>query len=344
MENLGFSKNKYVFAAIPSMVLMGSSMEENRNRQIVLFLKELSAYNVLLKDLVNFPIRENDRNLALNVAYYLTHNEELLEIISKKKDLPISKISKLTKIKPEYLTKCRDYIIAYHIILSNPNYKGLQDLLKIILKEDNNVRSIQDKKQQLHKGLVIRASKKSAYIITSKGEFLKIKTSSKVDIGDICEGRKKNTFANFKIHISILLLILIFIGAGIVIEYRRTESIIVIETTSPIKININKFNKVIYTYSPTEKGKELINNTNILNRDIDDAVANIFEYALSNNMLDLNKKTLITVNGQAIKYGSLIKTDKVITENKIPIAINNAGNQQKLPKYISEDEKKETGK
>ncbi|EKQ52258.1 MULTISPECIES: anti-sigma factor domain-containing protein [unclassified Clostridium] len=343
MENLGFSKNKYVFAAIPSMVLMGSSTEENRNRQIALFLKELNAYNVLLKDLVNFPIRENDRNLALNVAYYLTHNEELLEIISRKKDLPISKISKLIKIKPDYLTKCKDYIIAYYIILSNPNYKGLQDLLKIILKEDNNVRSIQDKKQQLHKGLVIRASKKTAYIITSKGEFLKIKTSNKVDIGDICEGRKKSTLANFKIHISILLLILIFIGAGIVIEYRRTESIIIIETTSPIKMHVNKFNKVIYTYSPTEKGKELINNTNMLNRDIDDAVANTFEYALSNNMLDLSKKTLITVNGQAIKYGSLIKTNKVISENKIPIAINNAGNQQNLPKYILEDEK-DTGK
>lgn len=351
MENLNFDKNKYVFTSMPSMLLIGDVAEDNRNKQIGLFLNELNAYNIILRDLVNFPIKENDKNIALNIAYYITDNEELIKIITAKKNLPISKLSKLTRIKPNYLEKCRDYILAYYIILTNPNYKSIQDYFRIKLREDNNVISIADKKKDRYEGLAIKSFRKSAYIITSKGEFLRIKTNSKVNIGEICEGKEKKSIRNYKIHISILLFILILISSGIVIEYRRTESIVVIETTSNIKIHVNKFNKVIYAYSPTDKGKELVKNINILNEDIDEAVAEIFEYALDNEMLELNeeiptlsKKTLITVSGQPIKYGLLTKTNKFISENKIPIVINNAGNQQKLPQYITEEDQSKAGK
>ena len=351
MENLSFNKDKYVFASIPSMLLIGDSAEDNGNKQLALFLNELSMYNVLLKDLVNFSLKENDRNIALNIAYYITYDDELLKIIIRKKDLPISKLSKLTKIKTEYIEKCRDYIIAYYIILNNPNYRLIQEYFRIKLREDNNVMSISNKNQNLYKGLVIKSLKKSAYIVTSKGEFLKIKTNGKISTGEICEGGKRKTIVNYRIHISILLVILILIGSGIIIEYRRTESIVVIETTSNIKININKFNKVIYAYSPTDKGQELIANIDILNKDIDEAMAKTFEYALNNKMLDINKevpalskKTLITINGQSLKYGSLTKTNKFISENNIPIVINNAGNQQKLPQYLTQDEENKTEK
>jgi len=344
MENLSFNKDKYVFASLPSMLLIGDSAEYSRNKQIALFLNELNMYSVLLKDLVNFSLKENDRNIALNIAYYTTDNDDLLKTIIRKKDLPISKLSKLTKIKPEQIEKCRDYIIAYYIILTNPDYRLIQEYFRIKLREDNNVIGISNKKQDLYKGLVIRSLKKSAYIVTSKGEFIKIKTDSKASIGQLSEGEKKKTLRNYRIHISILLFILILIGSGIIIEYRRTQSIIVIETTSNIKININKFNKVIYAYSPTDKGQELITNIDILNKDIDEAMAETFKYALNNEMLDLSKKTLVTINGQSIKYGLLTKTNKIISENNIPIVINNAGNQQKLPQYLTQDEENKTEK
>ncbi|WP_026886592.1 anti-sigma factor domain-containing protein [Clostridium beijerinckii] len=341
MENLGFSKDKYVFSSMPSMFLIGDTAEDIRKKQISLFINELSSYNVLLKDLVNFPIKEVDRNIALNIAYYIAGHEDLLRIINEKRVLPIVKISKLTRIKSEIINKFRDHIIAYCIIITNSNYRFIQDYLRIKLKEDNQVVGISSKNQQLYKGIVIKASKNSAYILTSKGEFLKIKTSSKSNVGDICEGKEKKGVRGYKIHISILLFILILIGSGITIEYRTTQSIIVIETTSNIKININKFNKVIYVYSPTDKGKELVGNIDVLNKDVDEAIVEIFEYALDNQMLDLSKKTLITINGQALKYGELTKTNKFIYEHNIPIAINNAGNQQKLPKYSTEDGKEE---
>ena len=345
MENLRFNKEKYVFASIPSISLIGDSVEDNRNKQINLFLNELNMYNVLIKDLVDVPLKENDRNIALNIAYYISENDELIKIISLKQELPIAMLNKLIRIKSEYIEKCRDYIIAYYIILTNPNYRCIQDYFRIKLREDNNIRNIINEKKKVHKGLVIKSVKKSAYILTSTGEFLKVKTNEKISIGEIGEGNKKRTLRNYRIHISILLFILILIGSGIVIEYRITQSTVVIETTSNIVLHVNKFDKVVDASSPTDKGKQLIKNANIIDKDIDEAVAKAFEYALNNEMLNINKeiptlsgKTLITVSGQALKYGKLIETNKFISENNIPIVINNAGNQQKLPQYSTEDQ------
>ena len=351
MENRSFNKNKYIFTTIPSMLLVGDSAEINRSKQISLFLNELNTYNVLIKDLINFPLKESDRNIALNIAYYIYDSEELIKTITQKKDLPISKLSKLTKIKVEYLERCRDYILSYYLILTNPNYKGIQDYFRIKLREDNNVRNIQNKKEKIYIGIVIKSLKKSAYILTSMGQFIKIKTDGKISIGEVAEGKEKKTLKNYKIYISIFLFLIILIGSGIVIEYRRTQSIIIIETSSNIIMHVNKFNKVIYGYSPTQKGDKLIKDVNMLNKDVDQAIAETFAYALDNQMLEVNneipslsKKTLITVNGQPLKYGMLSKTSKYISENNIPIVINNVGNQQKLPQYSNEDEEKNTKK
>jgi hypothetical protein len=105
-------------------------------------------------------------------------------------------------------------------------------------------------------------------------------------------------------------------------------------------MHINKFNKVIYAYSPTDKGKELLDNVNPENKDVDEAVSKVLEYAYKNEMIDLSKKTLVTVNGQPLKYGLLAKTQAIVSEDSIQIAINNSGNQQNLPKNSSEDKTK----
>lgn len=346
MENSGFNRNKYVFTSVESMILVGDSAEINRSKQISLFLSELNTYNVLIKDLVNFPLKEIDRNLALNIAYYIYDNEELIKTITQKKDLPFSRLSRLTKIKVEYLEKCRDYIIVYYIILTNPNYRGIQDYFRVKLRENDNIRSIHNKKQAIHKGVVVKSLKKSAYILTSMGEFIKIKTDSRVNIGEVAEGKEKKILKHYKLYISILLFFIIIIGSGIVIEYRRPQSIIVIETSSNIVMRVNKFNKVIYAYSPTEKGDKLIESVNMLNKDIDQAMVETFEYALNNQMLEINKespslskKILITVNGEPLKYGILSKTSKYVYDNNIPLVINNVGNQQKLPQHFEEEDK-----
>lgn len=337
MENKNFNKNKYIFTSMPSMVIVGDVAEKSRSKQINLFLSELHLYNVIVKDLVNFKLNENERNVALNVAYYMSEDEELSRLVNNKKALPISKLAKKTRMKSIFLERWRDYILAYYIILNNPNYKAIQDYFRIKLKEPNDVIKNEGRKKENHKGIVIKSLKNSVYILTSKGEFIKLKNNSEVKAGEIAEGKQKKGISDYKIPIAITIFILFFIGCGIFIKYNRTESIVVVETTSNIKMHVNSFDKVIYIYSPTDKGKLMISNINVLNKDVDDAVTEVLKYAIDNEMLDLTKKTLVTITGKPLKYGKFSETNKFISENKIPVLINNSGNQHKLPTYIPEN-------
>lgn len=338
MDNITFNKNKYIFTSIPNITLVSDSLDNTRSKQISLFLDELSLYNIIFKDLINYPLNEEKRNISLNIAYYIMENEEISEQLELKKELPIKQLCKFIRINREKIYDMKDYIITYYLILRNPDYKVIQDNLKIKLKEDSDKVEIlkNSKADTIHNGIVIKLFKKSACIMTPIGEFIKIKTNRKVMIGELIHGKEPVKLGKYKIHIAITLMILMMISCATVIDYRKTVSIIIVETTSNIKIHVNKYGKVIYTYSPTEKGKALISNINFENENIDDVIEQIFEYAFSNKMIDTNKKVLITVSGKSLEYGSLSKTNKFISENKISIVINNSGNEQKMPEYISE--------
>ena len=337
MDGSNFNKNKYVFTSVPAMTLLSKNSNVNNTKEMSDFLSELSSYNVIFKDLVTHVLNEDKRNMVLNIAYYLLENENLNEKLVRRKKVPVKELSMATRIGKSNIEDWNDYIIAYYIILSNPNYKCIQDHLKIKLKDQDNVLSIVNKKYPVKKGVAIKVSRRRAYIITASGEFLKIKPNSEVQPGNVCEGKHCTGAAKLKIPIALTLVILLFILSATVVEYRRTESIILIETTSKIKIHINKFHKVIYTYSPTERGQDLIESINIENDNVDDSIAKVFQYAIDNNMIDKSKKTLITITGKSIEYGTLPETNKVISENKIPIVINNSGSQQKMPEYIPAD-------
>lgn len=339
MDSLNFNKNKYVFTSVPNITLVSNSSDDIRSKQISLFLEELSSYNIILNDLVNYPLNEEKRNISLNISYHIMENEKISDKLNRKKELPIKELCKSVRMSRDRIEDMKDYIIAYYLILRNPEYKALQDTLKIKLREKNdNVRSItSSKKFTIYKGIAVKSFKKSAYIITSMGEFIKIKTNMRVKIGQTCDGKECTRLRKYKIHIAIAMLVLIMIGCATVIDYRKTQSIVIVETTSNIKMHLNKYNKVIYAYSPTEKGKLLISSINIENQKIDDALEEVFKYAYENGMLDISKKTLITVSGKSMEYGSLPKTNKFISENRIPIVINNSGNQQKMPDYIPEE-------
>ena len=338
MDSLSFNKNKYIFTSMPNITLVSNSVDDNKTKQISLFLEELSSYNIILKDLVNYPLNEEKRNISLNISYYIMENEKINEKLERKKELPVKELCKEIRMSRDKIQGMKDYIVAYYLILRNPNYKAIQDTLKISLKEDDKVKNMEiSKKYTIYKGIVIKSFKKSAIIITSMGEFVKIKTNIRSRVGQLCDGKQCTRLGKYKIHISIALVILMMIGCATIIDYRKTQSIVIVETTSNIKIHINKYGKVIYAYSPTEKGKALISSINVENENIDDAIEQIFEYAFENEMIDKSKKTLITVSGKGLEYGSLPKTNKFISENKIPIVINNSGNQQKMPEYISEE-------
>lgn len=340
MEYEKFEKNKYEFVDIPSMLVVGGNAEENRSRFLKAFLRELEEYNILIGDLANCRLRDNQRNMALNIAYYISVNEELSRRTKNKKDLPMNKLPKILRMKPSNIESLRDYIIAYYIILTNDNYKWIKDYFKIRLRDVNNKKNnkannedpiIINKTTEIKRGIALKIGKFNAYILTSMGEVLDVKLAEDVEVGEICAGKEKSGLRKYKIHFAIVGILLMFLCCSLYVQYNKIKTIVVIQTTSSIKIHVNSFERVIYMYSPTEKGKNLITSVNGLNREVDDVVKDVFSYALNNNMIDKTSKTLVTINGDGIKYGSLVETNKFIRENEIPLTINNAGNEHKLP-------------
>lgn len=338
MVSISFNRNKYVFTHIPMMLISSNEDKVEKSKEISMFLRELEEYNVIFKDLVNFPLSEDKRNLSLNIAYYLVENVEIQDKLIHKKSIPFQELSVCTRISKSNLEKLNDYIIAYYIIISNLKYRFLQEHLKVKLRDDNKVVALNNKKYPIEKGIVISTKRKSAYILSAEGEFFKIKTNGDVHVGEVCEGKECTRIGKYKIHISIFLVILTLICSGFVIQYNKVDRMIVVKLTSNIKLHVNKFDKVIYIYSPTEKGQEFIKEIDVENKDLDFALSKIFQEGIESKMLDKSTKVLMTVTGNPLQYGELTEMQKIVGKNSISVTINNAGNQQTLPKYEETEE------
>ncbi len=333
-----FDKSKFSFSKISPIVDLSEKERKLRENNISLFLKELFLYKVLLKDLISALPSLTDRNVILNLAFFIVQDFEMLEKFQKNRKLPINKLCKETGIKRVFIERWQDYLITYTIILANPNYKSLQDYFIIEYKGDSIGKNIENNEEpSVHKGLILKGKKRSAFILTSRGEFIRIKTDENKLIGDEVKGKEKIGFKHIKLKLAIVVFLIILIAIAGYRQYTKVASTIVVEGTSIIKIQTNAYNDVIYIYSPSDKGKELINSSSFINEDIDTALKSCIEYANKNEMIPTTG-ILITVTGDPIKYGTILKTEEYILDNNLKVQINNNGNQHKIIKTSDDSE------
>ena len=62
-------------------------------------------------------------------------SDRISDKLNRKKELPIKELCKSVRMSRDRIEDMKDYIVAYYLILRNPEYKVLQDSLKIKLKE-----------------------------------------------------------------------------------------------------------------------------------------------------------------------------------------------------------------
>ena len=107
-------------------------------------------------------------------------------------------------------------------------------------------------------------------------------------------------------------------------KYNNVVRTIVVETTSPIRLEINGFNRVLNITSSTEKGQLLVEETNLLDQKLDRAIYKIIEYANENEMVKFTGIT-VTVTGKELKYNSLPETEEYIYKKDLKVRFNNSG-------------------
>lgn len=326
MDN--FDKRKYRFSLAQPLTLIGDEITEERGNQIISMNDELSLYNILIKDLVSDCPSLDIRNQILNIAYYIIDDTECYDKIIEEKKLPIEDIIKKISIPKSFLTLWQDYIIAYVVILANPNYDNIQDYFRIEENVDILVgdKLVENNSDVLIKGIVISKSRKRAIVLTSKGEFKKISIGEYVEIGEEITGNEAKGLKNYKLHISIIAMLIIIIIGIISIKYTTITKTIVINTTSLIKVEVNSFGKVVNAQSPTVRGGEMLEKIKIQDKDIDEALYKIFKYAFENEMMP-DGDVLITVSGKVMDLSSIQETMKLLEDKNVLVKINNSGNE-----------------
>ncbi|GAB6169072.1 hypothetical protein JCM1393_15320 [Clostridium carnis] len=326
-----FQKDKYKFSIRTNLTLVNGSDIEGRAAEI----EELNSYlfekKIIIKDLVTDSPEYGIRNTLLNIAYFIVEDIELFDYINEKNKLPINRMTKRIPIARNFLEKWKDYILTYVIIFSNPKFKNIQDYLKV--EDAINILGVDEIKEDLsqkqYKGIIIAKGFKNVTILTATGEFKQVKKLEENKIGEEITGEKIKTIRDYKLQLAILLTLIILVATTIGLKYTSTYSTVIIETTSQIKLEINSFNKVIGASSGTKKGRELINIVNIQDENIDNAVVNILDYAIKNEMI-LDSGISITVTGKPLKYGILEETETFMNKNHISAKFNNSGNENIL--------------
>ena len=326
-----FHKNKYRFSSIKPLILISDEIIESRSQQITTLASELLKYKILIRDLVKDNVSYSIRNELLNIAMFITSNIELYNDFVNKEDIPVDTLHILTRVDKKYLQKYREYIIAYTLIFGNPNYKNLQDYIQIVenTEEDLGKDIIEYEEKIGVSGVVLESNKKNAIVMTSLGEFKKLKIKEYYSNGEEIKAIEKKSLKDYKLYISIISVFTLIFILSVVYKYNNVVSTVVVETTSQIRLEINGFNRVLNISSSTEKGKLLIEETSVLDNNVDKAICKIIEYANENEMIK-SSGIVVTITGKALKHNSLDETADFIYKKDLKVRFNNSGSEHKL--------------
>ena len=326
-----FQEDKYKFSMKTPSNLSLDDVVESRKEEIERLKEDLLEYKILIKDLTYDEVSYINRNKILNIAYFIIEEMELFDYLNTTKKFPINRLLKRTPIDKEFYIQWKEYIITYVVILSNPNYKYLQDYIQI--EEAINILGseeiMQINKEEEYRGIILSKGLNSAIILTSKGEFIKVKAGKDNKVGEDFIGKESFRLRKYKLQISIFLSILVVIVSLGLIQYRLIDKTVVIETTSSITLEVNKFGKIIDAYTQTEKGNIMLEKLNIENDNIDVSMKEILNYAIDNEMIP-DTGVLITITGKALKDKDLALTEKFIEEKELKVKLNNSGDEHKI--------------
>ncbi|GFR36504.1 RNA polymerase sigma-I factor [Thermobrachium celere] len=115
--------------------------EENkiRTQEITLFSLKLKEYGISFSDLVsNSPKHKDTREELINVAFLVSKESQIIEKLTRTKQLPIKQICLLASKNEKFIEKWRRYLIALILILTDEDLKYIRSYLNIKVGEIND--------------------------------------------------------------------------------------------------------------------------------------------------------------------------------------------------------------
>ncbi|MDW8802305.1 anti-sigma factor domain-containing protein [Clostridium sp. A1-XYC3] len=171
-------------------------------------------------------------------------------------------------------------------------------------------------------GIVMEIKKNIAYLMTSTGEFTKVKVDKSKpvpSIGSQYSGLPvQNVFMNnnlLRYTSAACLALVIFLSGGTAYTYYKPVSTVTVSINPSMELKSNLWNRVIYVSPLNEDGNKLLKEISVKNKAVDDALTNILEQAKKDNFINDNYKKdnkVITINisGKDMKLSSFQKEVK----------------------------------
>ncbi|WP_055071605.1 anti-sigma-I factor RsgI family protein [Clostridium massiliamazoniense] len=330
-----FQKDRYIFS---TRVRKKEILDKKKLvKEIVIYEEQLEEFKLSFNSLCNETPRIDKKNVILNIAKYVCERKKLIEKIKKKKKIPIRDIAFETRLKEEFIKQYEKYILAYIILFLDKRLSEINKYLRIEIRELDElslVPVVDNSDGDLKKGIALRYKKRygKVIILTNQGEFFRIIDNNKWEVGDEVVGKKHQGIKKYFNKIVIAVVIGIIVLKACNIFYNSVSSTILLKTTSDIKIEVNKLDKVVSVYSPTEKGKELVNNLELNNKNVDKVVSEILIYAEKNNMIPQNGTIRVAVTGEPLDFEKLKGLKEIVAnqENKngkYILVFNNSGEE-----------------
>lgn len=327
-----FDRNKFKFTTKKTIKLVENKNDINKKKDSISFLnKELRLYNLDIKKLYNNIPDYAVRNVLLNIAYYVAEDEELIDVVTRRREIPYIKLANRTGESKKFIEKYKDYLLLYILLIHTNKYKGIQNYLAIVdgREESTDIAVVPEKDDKIT-GLVLKKNSRYAIVITHSGEIVRIKHQSS-SIGYEVTGREKKGIMYYSRQITALVLILFIAFSSVYYVYNKPKTTILISGTSTFKVEVNRYSKVIDVVSKTTKGKRVVGSITYNNQDVAYVLNELTTEMINNKMIPENSEIGVIVSGDRLKNTDFrlmeqtVKDKNIENKTNLKIRINNGG-------------------
>lgn len=168
-------------------------------------------------------------------------------------------------------------------------------------------------------GIVMQLNKHHASIMTNTGEFLNLKLSKNPPkLGEIYTGEVVKNIPFHKYAITAATLTFLVLFSSTAYAYYTPVTSVVINTNPSIKLDLNKWNRIIKSTPLNEDGKKVLSELKVQNKSLNDGLDSIVIQAKKDNFINEE----FTKSGKEVSIN--IESSKPVTDFDISKFENNA--------------------
>ncbi|MDP4091651.1 MAG: hypothetical protein Q8930_20605 [Bacillota bacterium] len=332
-------KSRYKFIYDSGALLYDSNKLSVYKRELSLYVRELYMYNISLKSLSTEEPSSGIRDELFNLAAICAEDDKVSRAIKVTRVLPIKELVSLSEKSQKYLEKWQKYILAYFILISSSNYESIISYFNLkyvdntIDRKSGEIRRNQEYNTNSESlggditGIALKCKNTKCFIITPQGAFHSVRCTYNKSIGEICTGRKKKERELFRVPVK--FIVLAFAAAAVFgfYWYSRVDRTVLIKGSFYMKLETNRWNKVISATGLNAKGSQISQSVKLFNSSLDSALLSIMDASVKADYIDGSSSVDIYITSDSKTSPDLKNTKEYLEEKKIKAIINSDGNE-----------------